>query len=265
MLKIMIRIMVVQFLLPVLQLNTIKNCTFFNNQAYKSGGAIYTDSNKKLTIKDCTFESNLADDDGGAICSKSELYIENSKFISNSASSDGGAISSPFLGYGKISTFSTNIYNCVFESNSVEDESGGAISVHTIMNVGNSIFKKNSAEYFGGAIASTRNLHVNGCLFESNKVDGMIVQDSYGGAIECMGVTYIDNSTFKNNLNIDLIHLPPYSPKYNPIEQVWRTIKAKISRKFITSIEQLKYIFENEFKQVIDNKSYWENWLWKFL
>ena len=68
-----------------------------------------------------------------------------------------------------------------------------------------------------------------------------------------------------NILNIDLIHLPPYSPKYNPIEQVWRTIKAKISRKFITSIEQLKFIFENEFKQVIDNESYWKNWLWKFL
>ena len=68
-----------------------------------------------------------------------------------------------------------------------------------------------------------------------------------------------------NILNMDLIHLPPYSPKYNPIEQVWRTIKAKISRKFITSIEQLKFIFENEFKQVIDDESYWKNWLWKFL
>ena len=56
-----------------------------------------------------------------------------------------------------------------------------------------------------------------------------------------------------------------WSPKYNPIEQVWRTIKAKISRKFITNIEQLKYVFENEFKQVIDNESYWKNWLWKFL
>ena len=68
-----------------------------------------------------------------------------------------------------------------------------------------------------------------------------------------------------NILNMDLIHLLPYSPKYNPIEQVWRTIKAKISRKFITSIEQLRFIFENEFKQVIDDESYWENWLWKFL
>lgn len=68
-----------------------------------------------------------------------------------------------------------------------------------------------------------------------------------------------------NILNIDLIHLPPYSPKFNPIEQVWRTIKAKISRKFITSIEQLKFIFNIEFEEVIDNESYGENWLWKFL
>ena len=68
-----------------------------------------------------------------------------------------------------------------------------------------------------------------------------------------------------NILNMDLIHLPPYSPKYNPLEQVWRTIKAKISRKFITSIQQLKFIFKNEFNKVIDNESYWKNWIWKFL
>ena len=68
-----------------------------------------------------------------------------------------------------------------------------------------------------------------------------------------------------NILNMDLIHLPPYSPKYNPIEQDCRTITAKISRKFITSIEQFRFIFEKEFKQVIDDESYWKNWLWKFL
>ncbi|MDR0912507.1 MAG: transposase [Methanobrevibacter sp.] len=28
-------------------------------------------------------------------------------------------------------------------------------------------------------------------------------------------------------LNIKLIYLPPYSPKLNPIEQVWRTMKKK--------------------------------------
>lgn len=68
-----------------------------------------------------------------------------------------------------------------------------------------------------------------------------------------------------NVLNMDLIHLPAYSPKYNPIEQVWRTIKAIISRKYISSISQLKNLFLTEFKKVVNNSSYWENWLDKFL
>ena len=66
-------------------------------------------------------------------------------------------------------------------------------------------------------------------------------------------------------LNIILIHLPSYSPKYNPIEQVWRTIKAIISRKYITSMNQLKNTFKTEFEKVVDNKSYWENWLKEFI
>ena len=62
-----------------------------------------------------------------------------------------------------------------------------------------------------------------------------------------------------------LIYLPPYSLKYNTIEQVWRTIKAKISRKYITSLEQLKDIFKTEFEKVVNNPSYWKNWVEKFL
>jgi len=68
-----------------------------------------------------------------------------------------------------------------------------------------------------------------------------------------------------NVLNIDLIHLPAYSPKYNPIEQVWRIIQAIISRKYISSMPQLKYLFLTEFKKVVDKLSYWKNWVEKFL
>ena len=68
-----------------------------------------------------------------------------------------------------------------------------------------------------------------------------------------------------NVLNMDLIHLPAYSPKYNPIEQVWRTVKATISRKYISSMSQLKYLFLTEFKKVVDKSSYWKNWVEKFL
>ena len=59
-----------------------------------------------------------------------------------------------------------------------------------------------------------------------------------------------------NFINMDLIYLPPYSPKYNPIEQVWRTIKSRISRKYITSMQTLKYTFKKEFMDVVNNPSY---------
>ena len=68
-----------------------------------------------------------------------------------------------------------------------------------------------------------------------------------------------------NFLNMDLIYLPPYSPKYNPIEQVWRTIKASISRKYITSIDKLEFMFKTEFMKVVDNYTYWDGWCEKFI
>lgn len=68
-----------------------------------------------------------------------------------------------------------------------------------------------------------------------------------------------------NALNMELIYLPPYSPKYNPIEQVWRTIKAIISREYITSKESLRFRFEREFVKVVDNSSYWDGWCENFI
>ncbi|WP_211263755.1 transposase, partial [Methanobrevibacter cuticularis] len=57
-------------------------------------------------------------------------------------------------------------------------------------------------------------------------------------------------------LNITLIHLPPYSPKLSPIEQVWRTIKKELSTEFIESEEFLIENFEKWFYENIDKKSY---------
>ena len=71
-----------------------------------------------------------------------------------------------------------------------------------------------------------------------------------------------------NILNIDLIFLPPYSPKYNPIEQVWRTIKRPLSIINIESLEKLIEYFGNEFYDVVDRPSFWKGWikniLWDF-
>jgi len=67
-----------------------------------------------------------------------------------------------------------------------------------------------------------------------------------------------------NILNMDLIYLPPYSPKYNPIEQVWRTIKAPISRKYIDTIDLIND-FETEFYECVDQPSFWKKWVKEIL
>lgn len=65
--------------------------------------------------------------------------------------------------------------------------------------------------------------------------------------------------------NMDLIYLPPYSPKYNPIEQVWRTIKAPISRKYIDTKEDLIAEFETEFYGCVNQSSFWKKWVKEIL
>lgn len=68
-----------------------------------------------------------------------------------------------------------------------------------------------------------------------------------------------------NILNMDLIYLPPYSPKYNTIEQVWRTVKGIISRKYIDNEEDLINEFKEEFYKVVNNPSYWKKWVKEIL
>ena len=66
-------------------------------------------------------------------------------------------------------------------------------------------------------------------------------------------------------LNIVLIHLPPYSPKLSPIEQVWRTIKKELSSDFIVNEEYLIENFEKLFYENVDKKSFTEKWIDKFI
>ncbi|WP_394329073.1 transposase [Methanobrevibacter curvatus] len=43
------------------------------------------------------------------------------------------------------------------------------------------------------------------------------------------------------------MHLPKYSPKLNPIKQVWKTIKKELSTEFIVNEEFLIENFEDYF------------------
>lgn len=66
-------------------------------------------------------------------------------------------------------------------------------------------------------------------------------------------------------LNINLIFLPPYSPDLNPIEDVWRKIKGIISINNYNNADELKKAFEELFKEIIVETSFYENWISKFI
>ena len=66
-------------------------------------------------------------------------------------------------------------------------------------------------------------------------------------------------------LNIEFIYLPTHSPHLNPIEQVWKSIKKHMSNYFFDSIEKMKEIFEKEFYKIVNNESFYENWIKKFI
>lgn len=66
-------------------------------------------------------------------------------------------------------------------------------------------------------------------------------------------------------LNIKLLYLPAYTPQYNPIEQVWKSIKRIIYDPTISDCNELIKIFEEEYYRIIYNPSLVEKWIDKFL
>ena len=66
-------------------------------------------------------------------------------------------------------------------------------------------------------------------------------------------------------LNIILVHLPPYSPKLNPIEQVWRTVKGELSTEFIVDEDFLTSNFERIFYENVDKKSFTRKWIKEYI
>jgi len=53
-------------------------------------------------------------------------------------------------------------------------------------------------------------------------------------------------------LNMNLIYLSPYSPQFNPIEQVWKTCKIEIKRQYYESKEKLEKFFVETYFKVIN-------------
>ena len=165
---------------------TIINCTFNNNWADDYGGAIYNGVNP-LTIINCSFNNNKADDEyGGAVYTKGSTYVSGSSFTDNYANNYGGAIYSKNL----------NIINCTFLSNKADDY-GGAICAYGNTSISDSSFIDNYANKQGGAIHSSGFLNITNSTFRSNKADYTFGGD--GGAIYTNGSTSISGSSFIEN------------------------------------------------------------------
>lgn len=162
----------------------LENCTFDNNNASESGGAIYVNKGMNLNtgaqytatakIINCVFTNNTAKYDGGAIgiyCS--DLTIINTAFISNTAKY-GGAIGYPLMSTGKLS-----IYNCSFIKNNGLNR-GGAIcdEISTSLSsfiVTNTLFDGNTA--LNGSAIYGCCANISYCVFTNN------IASEIGGAV----------------------------------------------------------------------------------
>jgi len=170
---------------------SVINCSFTNNFAEYSGGAIINYYGN-LSVTDCSFLGNTANDDGGAIHNYyGSLSVSDSSFTGNDASrndaSRGGAIYSQ--------SGSVFVNGCSFTGNIAS--SGGAIynygSGNTVSLI-NSSFTGNTATNLGGAIVFYGgSVSVDGCSFTSNTAF------SSGGAIFSGGSVSLINSSFTSN------------------------------------------------------------------
>jgi len=188
---------------------TVTKCTFQNNQAPDSAGAISfnTQGNPKgsFTVDGSTFKNNkvTGSDDGGAIHVLGNVLVKitNSKFEGNTARS-GGAV---YYGIGS----QLLVSGCTFTKNKASEE-GGAISYSgndPNSKITNSKFNENSANRKGGAIYSAvgSKITVSGCTFTKNKVTNK--NFGSGGAVffdlplsdKIKGESVLINSKFTEN------------------------------------------------------------------
>ena len=72
----------------------------------------------------------------------------------------------------------------------------------------------------------------------------------------------VKDTAFK--LGIYLVYLPKYSPKLNPIEYIWKSIKRIVSVLFIKDLKHLIDVIEGSFYKFICNLSFAKFWIEQF-
>ena len=184
-----------------------EGAAFANNSATGYGGAIWNgvyEGSSSMTFNgSASFENNSANN-GGAIYNDGNMkFAGNAQFIGNSADNTGG------------STFGGAVYNkgdleiegATFSENRAENQGyGGAIfnASGGLLNVNNSVFEGNSAEWDGGAISSTtsylnpKSLPADWDLGEWSVENVRKYWEKKNG-FDAANKMVITNSTFSNN------------------------------------------------------------------
>jgi len=70
--------------------------------------------------------------------------------------------------------------------------------------------------------------------------------------------------SFAKSLGITLVFLPTYSPDLNPIEQIWKSARRKISQTFIKSEWSFRETIRATFHHLAKKSSFAQGWLNKF-
>ena len=141
----------------------IELCTFINNSAKDSGGAIYlNDMAHNTVVTDCKFINNTAEINGGAIewhKNSENGLVTNSEFINNIAGRSGGAIYwNGYNGTVRNSKFNGNkalgINNATDSYGKVTygGDGGAIIWIGALGDVENCTFRDNNASKRGGAV-----------------------------------------------------------------------------------------------------------------
>ncbi|MCB9354539.1 MAG: T9SS type A sorting domain-containing protein [Lewinellaceae bacterium] len=146
----------------------LEGCTFLNNIAGTSGGAVTVGFTAKTTLKDCLFEGNTARF-GGAVFNQNDsttLIVDGCTFNENGAEIVGGALN---LSSGIFAS----VKNSVFFSNS--SDVGGAIDISedsldlASLDVENCVFRDNFCLTQSGAInINNAEVNISNCLFAAN-------------------------------------------------------------------------------------------------
>ena len=175
---------------------TISDGTSFSNNiatgTVGGGGAIYNVSTGDVLISSTTFSGNETRNRvGGAIYNKGALNVIGSIFEHNLAvGDDGGAI------YNEADT-GVKISGSKFNGNNTKGLGGAIYNKGTLLEISDTIFTDNSADYDsgqGGAIYSkTGNLNVSNGTFTGNH------SGQLGGAIALESNATISNSSFDGN------------------------------------------------------------------